>query len=53
MRGDNPLFRFAHVLWQKHGLRMEEFERMPKLRRLCYIASELLAAEEYEESRER
>lgn len=34
---------WAHILWQKRGLRMEEFADMPKNVRLAYIASEQLA----------
>lgn len=32
---------WAHILWQRHNLRPEEFERMPRARQLFYIASEL------------
>ncbi|MCD8150602.1 MAG: hypothetical protein LUE92_13800 [Clostridiales bacterium] len=32
---------WAHVLWQRHNLRMEEFDAMPRKRKLFYIASEL------------
>ncbi len=34
---------WAHILWQKRGLRMEEFAEMPANVRLAYIASEQLA----------
>lgn len=27
-------------MWQNHGLRFEEWEKMPRLRKLFYIASE-------------
>lgn len=40
------LASWAHVLWQCHGLRMEEFYNMsPELRSL-YIASETVIAED-------
>lgn len=29
------------MLWQRHGLRPEEFEAMPRTMQLFYIASEL------------
>ncbi|MCC8136262.1 MAG: hypothetical protein LUG91_00705 [Ruminococcus sp.] len=32
---------WAHVLWQRHNLRMEDFAEMPRERQLFYIASEL------------
>jgi hypothetical protein len=35
-----------HVLWQKHGLRMEEFYKMPYKLQCLYIASEQYVAEE-------
>ena len=30
-------WRFAHILWQKKGLRMEEFAEMPRNVQLAYI----------------
>jgi hypothetical protein len=33
---------WAHVLWQKHGLRFEEFAEMPRKVQLAYIASQQL-----------
>lgn len=33
--------RWAHILWQRHNLRPEEFERMSRPMQLFYIASEL------------
>lgn len=38
-------WQFAHILWQKRGLRMEEFAEMPRNVQLAYIASEQLASE--------
>ena len=38
-------WRFAHILWQKKGLRMEEFAEMPRNVQLAYIASEELEKE--------
>lgn len=40
---DTNEWMWAHILWQKRGLRMEEFADMPKNVRLAYIASEQLA----------
>lgn len=40
---DSPDWVWAHILWQKRGLRMEEFAGMPREVRLAYIASEELA----------
>lgn len=37
---------WAHVLWQRRGLRMEEYFRMSESCRLVYIASELLASKQ-------
>ena len=37
---------WAHVLWQRHGLRPEEFERMPKRKRGFFIAYELVETED-------
>lgn len=34
---------WAHRLWQKHGLRMEDFEKMPRQTKCAYIASEMVA----------
>lgn len=39
---DTNEWMWAHILWQKRGLRMEEFADMPKNVRLAYIASEQL-----------
>ncbi len=38
-------WQFAHILWQKRGLRMEEFAQMPRNVQLAYIASEQLASQ--------
>lgn len=35
---------WAHLLWQKRGLRIEEFADMPRNVQLAYIASEQLAS---------
>ncbi len=40
---DAPDWIWAHILWQKRGLRMEEFAGMPREVRLAYVASEELA----------
>ena len=37
------VWRWAHILWQKKGLRMEEFAAMEPDVQLAYIASEELA----------
>lgn len=47
MSGESELdeaaeWQWAHILWQKKGLRMEEFADMPKNVQLAYIASEQL-----------
>lgn len=36
---------WAHILWQRRGLRMEDFFRMSETCRLVYIASEKLASD--------
>ena len=36
---------WAHLLWQKRGIRMEEFADMPRNIQLAYIASEQLSVE--------
>lgn len=36
---------WAHTLWQRHGLRPEEYDAMPRRRQLFYIASELVTDE--------
>lgn len=46
-------WQWAHILWQKRGLRMEEFAEMPHNVRLAYIASEQLAQEYPIESADR
>lgn len=38
-------WQYAHILWQKRGLRMEEFAEMPRNVQLAYIASEQLENE--------
>lgn len=42
MSGDTLEWQYAHILWQKRGLRMEEFAEMPRNVKLAYIASEQL-----------
>lgn len=44
-RGADMEWRWAHILWQRRGLRMEEFADMPRNVQLAYIASEQLAME--------
>ena len=34
---------WAHILWQRRGLRMEDFLSMSETCQLVYIASEILA----------
>lgn len=36
---------WAHILWQKKGIRMEEYVTMERNVRLAYIASEELSME--------
>ena len=38
--------RWAHVLWQRRGLRMEEFMAMSMELKCVYVASELVADRE-------
>ena len=40
---DGTDWQYAHILWQKRGLRMEEFAEMPRNVQLAYIASERLS----------
>ena len=42
---DSSDWMWAHLLWQRRGLRMEEFSEMPRNVQLAYIASEQLAME--------
>jgi len=37
------VWRWAHILWQRKGLRMEEFAAMTPNVQLAYIASEQLS----------
>lgn len=50
---DTLNWQYAHILWQKRGLRMEEFADMPRNVQLAYIASEMLASEYPVEATER
>jgi len=36
-------WQWAHILWQKRGIRLEEYAEMPMNVKLAYIASEELA----------
>lgn len=38
-------WQYAHILWQKHGIRMEEFAEMPHNVKMAYVASEELEKE--------
>lgn len=40
---DAAEWQWAHILWQKRGIRFEEYAEMPMNVRLAYIASEELA----------
>lgn len=42
---DSYDWQYAHILWQRRGLRMEEFAEMPRNVQLAYIASEQLVQE--------
>lgn len=42
---DGPSWVWAHILWQRHHLRMEEYAEMPRNVQLAYIASEQLEKE--------
>lgn len=37
---------WAHILWQRRGLRMEDFFDMTETCRLTYVASEILASKQ-------
>lgn len=37
---------WAHVLWQRRGLRMEEFMKMSRELKCVYVASELVAGKD-------
>ena len=37
---------WAHILWQRRGLRMEEFLSMSQTCQFVYIASEILASKD-------
>lgn len=39
---DSYEWQWAHILWQRHNLRMEEWANMPREVQLAYIASEQL-----------
>ena len=43
---DSPEWRWAHIMWQRHNMRMEEFAFLPRDVQIAYIASELLENEE-------
>lgn len=34
---------WAHILWQRHNLRPDEFEAMPPQKKAFFIASEIIA----------
>lgn len=42
---------WAHVMWQNHGLRIEEFLNLPSEMRHLYIASEEVMVEERRKAR--
>ena len=44
---------WAHVLWQRHGLRMEDFYNMDSRLQHLYIASELVWIEEKKKAEEK
>lgn len=44
---------WAHILWQRRGIRLEEFADMPRNLQLAYIASEQLANERPQSSIDR
>lgn len=41
---DSYEWKWAHILWQKRGIRLEDFAEMPRNVKLAYIASEELAS---------
>jgi hypothetical protein len=46
MRERGSEARWSHVLWQSHGVPIEVFLDWPRRKKLVYIASQSLAAEE-------
>lgn len=42
---DGEDWYMAHLLWQRHGIRLEEYADMPRHIQLAYIASEELEHE--------
>lgn len=42
---DSGEWMWAHLLWQKRGIRLEEFAEMSRNVQLAYIASEQLVSE--------
>ena len=42
---DSYEWQWAHVMWQKHGMRFSEFADLGHEERLAYIASEKLERE--------
>lgn len=53
VEGDSEDWVWAHILWQKRGIRMEEYIDMPRNVQLAYIASEQLEIEQPSESTDR
>ncbi len=42
----DPLLHAAHMLWQSHGLKIEDFMNMPQDLQCSYIASEQIEADD-------
>lgn len=42
MGGGDWEWTWAHILWQRHGLRPEEFAKMTRDVQLAYVSSELM-----------
>ena len=42
---DSPEWQWAHIMWQRHGMRFDEWAEMDPKERLVYIASDKLEEE--------
>lgn len=47
------LWRWAHILWQRKRLRMEDFVAMNRNTQLAYIASEMVSFDNPQDASER
>ena len=47
------MWRWAHILWQRKRLRMEDFVAMNRNTQLAYIASEMVSFDNPQDASER